>query len=218
MSHDIVNGFFMVWSFIMALSTRNKMIAGTMELIRRRGLNATSVREVVRFTDTPRGSIKHHFPNGKLQLVIEAVQLGGDEVSKPLKAVMEQNSSIEGLALFIGWWRKILNDTEYQAGCPILAVASEQYIGEDGNPSDEAEEQLLVLVDKIFKDWQKILVEALCRDGLNQQRATGLADLIIASIEGTVAICRAARSTSSLDNVEQELKIILKMALDSAQP
>jgi Transcriptional regulator len=197
----------------MALNTRSKMIAGAMDLIRRRGLNATSVREVVRYTETPRGSIKHHFPNGKLQLVTEAIQLAGTEVSLPLKKVMEKHNSIDGLKIFIGWWRDILQKSDFEAGCPILAVASEQYLGEDGNPNGEAEAQLLQLVNSIFKEWQQILENALCRDGITLPRATQLATLIISSIEGTVAMCRAARNTTSLDQVEQEILLILKLIL-----
>lgn len=197
----------------MALNTRSKMIAGAMDLIRRRGLNATSVREVVRYTETPRGSIKHHFPNGKLQLVTEAIELAGTEVSLPLKKVMEKHNSIDGLKIFIGWWRDILQKSDFEAGCPILAVASEQYLGEDGNPSGEAEAQLLQLVNSIFKEWQQILENALCRDGITLPRATHLATLIISSIEGTVAMCRAARNTESLDQVEQEILLILKLNL-----
>lgn len=197
----------------MALNTRSKMIAGAMDLIRRRGLNATSVREVVRYTETPRGSIKHHFPNGKLQLVTEAIELAGTEVSLPLKKVMEKHNSIDGLKIFIGWWRDILQKSDFEAGCPILAVASEQYLGEDGNPNGEAEAQLLQLVNSIFKEWQQILENALCRDGITLPRATHLATLIISSIEGTVAMCRAARNTESLDQVEQEILLILKLNL-----
>lgn len=197
----------------MALNTRSKMIAGAMDLIRRRGLNATSVREVVRYTETPRGSIKHHFPNGKLQLVTEAIELAGTEVSLPLKKVMEKHNSIDGLKIFIGWWRDILQKSDFEAGCPILAVASEQYLGEDGNPNGGAEVQLLQLVNSIFKEWQQILENALCRDGITLPRATHLATLIISSIEGTVAMCRAARNTESLDQVEQEILLILKLNL-----
>lgn len=199
----------------MKVDTRSKMIAGAMDLIRRRGLNATSVREVVRYTDTPRGSIKHHFPHGKLQLVTEAVELAGREVTLPLKSLMEKHDSMEGLTIFIGFWRHILLESHFEAGCPLLAVASEQYLGEDGNPNTEADHQLLNHVNHIFQEWKYILESALQRDGIHSIRAARLANLIIASIEGTVAMCRAAGNTTALDDVEQELKLILRSAVQS---
>jgi len=53
----------------MTSDTRAKMVAGAADLMSRRGVNATSMREVVRHTGTPRGSIGHHFPGGKQQLI-----------------------------------------------------------------------------------------------------------------------------------------------------
>lgn len=193
----------------MKKETRNKMVLGAMDLIRRRGVNATSVREVVRYTDTPRGSIKHHFPNGKLQLVIEAVELAGKEVSQSLQYFMNEKGTINGLRKFIGMWRNILESTNYAAGCSVLAVASEQYIGEDGNPQLEAEKQLLELAESIFKEWQYILEASLQRDGVESLRARRLARLIISSIEGTVALCRASQNSLPLDDVQIELEILL---------
>lgn len=199
----------------MKTETRSKMVAGAMDLIRRRGVNATSVREVVRHTDTPRGSIKHHFPNGKLQLVIEAVALAGNEVSLPLKQLMENQSTIKGLATFIGLWRQILENSNFEAGCPVLAVAVEQYIGEDGNPHPEAERLLLGMANDIFKDWQQILKMSLHKDGVPALRAKRLANLIISSIEGTVAMCRAAQSAAALDDVKAELELVITAAIQA---
>jgi hypothetical protein len=44
-------------------------------------------------------------------------------------------------------------------------------------------------------------------------RARRLASLVIASLEGTVAMCRAARSIQPLDDIRQELEVILSGAL-----
>lgn len=190
-------------------TTRDKMVAGAIDLIRRRGVNATSVREVVRHTDTPRGSIKHHFPNGKLQLVSEAITLAGQEVSLPLQQLVNDHGVMKGLNSFIDLWRYILESSNFEAGCPVLAVAAEQYIGEDGNPQPEAEQLLLALADNIFKDWQQILEQGLKQQNVESTRAKRLANLIIASIEGTVALCRAARNAEPLREVQQELEILL---------
>src|SRR4051812_16129292 len=43
----------------MPLSTKEKMVAGAADLISRRGIHATSLRDVVQHTGTPRGSLAH---------------------------------------------------------------------------------------------------------------------------------------------------------------
>lgn len=185
----------------MVMSTREKMVRGTADLLKRRGLNATSLREVVRHTGTPRGSLAHHFPNGKQQLVSEAIAIAGDEVSVPLKAALEKYGTKTGLRMFISGWRQMLESSNYQAGCPVLAVALEEYLGEDATPSVTAQQQLLAQIHAIFADWQTALSESLIREGRDAKAAEQLATLIVAAVEGSVALCRAAKSSKPLEDV-----------------
>ena len=99
----------------------------------------------------------------------------------------------------------------------MLAVAVEQYVNDatekDGEPDEAAQKRLLDLAEGVFADWQKIMITALRREGIAAARARRLAALVIASVEGTVAMCRAARSAQPLDDVRQELELILSSAL-----
>ncbi|MES2490329.1 MAG: TetR family transcriptional regulator [Pseudomonadota bacterium] len=189
--------------------TRGRMVAGAVDLIRRRGLNATSVREVVRYTETPRGSIAHHFPRGKQQLVEEALIFAGREVSEPLEKLVVQAGIVAGLRDFIDAWRSILEQSNFEAGCPLLAVAVEQYVGDDGLPNPRIQDRLLELVRVAFEDWQRILSTGLRKEGLTPAKARRLSALIISSVEGTVALCRAARSAQPLDDIRVELEALL---------
>lgn len=198
-------------------TTRDKMIAGAADLMSRRGVNATSMRDVVRHTATPRGSISHHFPDGKRQLVAEAVVYAGLQVSDRLRKAVNERGAIAGLKAFIAMWRRHLESTGFEAGCPVLAVAVDGYVGEasdKGDGRDEAAQRhLLDLADGVFADWQQIMRTALLREGLSEDRALRLAALIVATIEGTVAMCRAGRSAQALDQIQEELETVLSDAL-----
>jgi AcrR family transcriptional regulator len=189
------------------------MVAGAADLISRRGINATSVREVVRHTDTPRGSIGHHFPRGKQQMVEEAVAYSGREVGEPLQKLVDERGAVAGLRAFIGLWRQVLESSRFEAGCPVLAVAVEQYVGDDGGPDRQVQSRLLELAHGIFEGWQHTLGASLRKEGLTPARARRLAALIVSSVEGTVALCRAARSAQPLDDVEAELELVLTAAI-----
>jgi len=193
------------------------MVAGAADLMSRRGVNATSMREVVRHTGTPRGSIGHHFPRGKQQLIEDAIVFAGAQVSKPLEQLTQERGAIAGLQAFIALWRQTLEKTGFQAGCPVLAVAVEQYVndatGSETGPDHAAQRHLLDLADGVFRDWQRIMVAALRREGVASARARRLAALVVASVEGTVAMCRAARNAEPLDDVRQELEHILSTAM-----
>ena len=201
----------------MSSNTRAKMVAGAADLMSRRGVNATSMRDVVRHTGTPRGSIGHHFPRGKQQLIEDALVFAGSQVSGPLRHLTQQHGAISGLRAFIALWRQTLERSKFQAGCPVLAVAVEQYVNDatekDGVPDEAAQKRLLDLADGVFADWQAIMIAAMRREGVTAARARRLAALVIASLEGTVAMCRAARSIQPLEDVRQELELVLTGAL-----
>ena len=202
----------------MSSDTRAKMVAGAADLMSRRGVNATSMREVVRHTGTPRGSIGHHFPRGKQQLIEDALVFAGKQVSGPLEHLTQSRGAVAGLRTFIALWRQTLERTKYQAGCPVLAVSVEQYVNDatekDGDPDEAAQQHLLDLANGVFADWQRIMFAALRREGVTAARARRLAALVVASTEGTVAMCRAARSAQPLDDVRQELELVLASALE----
>jgi len=188
------------------------MVAGAADLLSRRGVHATSLRTVVQHTGTPRGSLGHHFPGGKQELLEEAVRHATDSVAIPLEALLSSRGAVDGLRAFIGWWRKVLESSAFEAGCPVLAVAVEPMAGDEG-ADERAGERLRQLAHAAFERWETILANALRSEGLPAARARRLGALTVASIEGTVAMCRAARSTQALDDVQRELEAVLSEAL-----
>ena len=68
----------------MAASTRQRMLASTAQLIRERGARATSIDDVLTHSGAPRGSVYHHFPGGREQLLREATELASDFVAARL--------------------------------------------------------------------------------------------------------------------------------------
>src|SRR5262245_36273830 len=105
---------------VMTSETKARMVAGAADLMSRRGVNGTSMRNVVRHTSTPRGSIGHHFPRGKQQLIEDAIVFAGKQVAGPLEHLTQDRGAIAGLREFIALWRKTLEKSEFQAGCPVL--------------------------------------------------------------------------------------------------
>ncbi|MGH3582223.1 MAG: TetR/AcrR family transcriptional regulator [Mycobacterium sp.] len=181
---------------------RTRMVAGAADMIGRRGVNAASVRELAKHTGAPLGSTYHYFPGGKAQLAAEAVRWADDLTAQTLARA---TGPVEGLDAFITMWRNTLTDSEFRAGCPVLAVAVEDPADGDPAPRDAA-----VFA---FGNWTSILAGALRAHGVAHRQATGTATLIVASVEGAVAMCRAERATQPLDTVGRELRSILESIL-----
>src|SRR5258708_26004728 len=73
----------------------DRLIDGAIRLVAQRGLQATSFAEVLELTGAPRGSVYHHFPGGKDQLVGAAVDRAGARALQTLDR--KQGASAEEL-------------------------------------------------------------------------------------------------------------------------
>ncbi|SDE11346.1 TetR/AcrR family transcriptional regulator [Glycomyces harbinensis] len=189
--------------------SRERIVAGAADLISRRGLNAASIRELAKHADAPLGSTYHYFPQGKRQVATEAVQYAGEAVARLLQRELAAGP-VAGLRAFLGLWRGVVVKTGYRAGCPVLAVAVEE-------PADEAAPPELLAAATVFEDWERLLAESLRGHGAEPDEAVELAALIVAAVEGAVAMCRAKRSITPLDRVARRLEAAITDALPSDQ-
>ncbi|MCT9112585.1 TetR/AcrR family transcriptional regulator [Streptomyces mirabilis] len=186
--------------------SRERIVAGAADMISRRGLNATSIRELAKHAKAPLGSTYHYFPEGKQQLATEAVQYAGTAVARILRKELDAGP-VAGLRAFLALWRGVVVESEFRAGCPVLAVSVEE------PPVDEIPPALAAAAEA-FEDWERLLAQALRDQGADPEQAPGLAALIVASVEGAIAMCRAKRSMQPLDQVAQQLEALIDSALD----
>ncbi len=169
-------------------------------MLRERGLNATSLREVAKQADAAFGSTYHYFPGGKQQMIIEAVKLSGSAITGILRKQFAAGP-VEGLKDFLSLWREALIANQFRAGCPVLAVSAEA-------PQD-GDESILVAAAEVFDDWEALLTEALAGPDGAREETKGLATLIVASVEGAIAMCRAKRSIVPFDLIAIQLTELL---------
>ncbi|UGT65259.1 TetR/AcrR family transcriptional regulator [Nocardia asteroides] len=180
------------------------MVAGAADMLRRRGYNATSVRELAKHTGAPLGSTYHYFPGGKAQLAAEAVRFADGLVARTLTRELAAGP-IAGLRAFVESWRAIVLDSDFQAGCPVLAVSVEEHPDLDAEPR--------IAAAAAFTNWTDLLAAALRDHGATPDDATRTAALVVAAIEGGVAVCRAQRAIESLDRIADALEAVIRAVL-----
>lgn len=179
--------------------SRQRMIQSAALLMREHGVEATSFRLVLEHSGAPRGSIYFHFPDGKSQLVTEATRFAGEFISAGLVAALAEDDLPAALGVFVGAWRSILEDSDFAAGCPIVAATLE------GARIPAA----LEAAGAAFSAWEALIADALERRSVTPERASSLATLVIASIEGAVVLGRAQRSIAPLVGVASELERLI---------
>lgn len=178
------------------------MLASAIELLRERGTRGTSIDAVLAHSGAPRGSVYHHFPGGRAELITAAVQQAGDYIGSLFDAVAESGDVRTGLELFAQFWKQALVESDYRAGCPVVALTVD---GRDEIPHSTA------TVGEIFQRWHRACVRLLERHGYEPARANRLATLAVSSVEGAIILCRAQRSAEPLDEVVTELLAFLEI-------
>ncbi|MGV0626117.1 TetR/AcrR family transcriptional regulator [Mycolicibacter minnesotensis] len=182
----------------MARDTRKAMVLTAVELLRERGADGITLDTLVNRSGAPRGSIYHHFPGGRTQILDEAVQLGGDTIAS-LIADSADGDPIALLDSIAAFWRKTLTDSGFTAGCPVVSAAI----------SSAPDSPLVRHAQQIFATWRGQLIERLTADGLNATTAGRLATMCIAAIQGAIIMCRTEASVQPLDDVAGELQVLL---------
>jgi AcrR family transcriptional regulator len=177
------------------------MIESAAQLMRERGVQATSFSEVLAHSGAPRGSIYHHFPGGKAQLIEEATRYAGEFVAAGLLAALAEPDPAAAVHRFAGMWQRILQRSDFGAGCPVVAAAL------DGDPAAR------VAAAGAFTSWEDLLAEAFEARSVQPARARALATMFLASIEGAVVLSRAQRSVAPLERVASELEQLILAAL-----
>ena len=182
-------------------STRHRMLVTAAEVLRERGAAGVTIDEVLARSGAPRGSVYYHFPDGRAQLITEALQFAGDSITSLIDAAVDRG----GAALvseFVAFWERTLADSDFAAGCPVVAAA----IG--SSPDDDP--ALRTTAADIFGRWRAALGRAFVTDGFDESEARSLAVTCIASLEGAVVLCRAGGSVAPLHDVADQIEFLVK--------
>jgi AcrR family transcriptional regulator len=179
----------------MPSSTRDRMILSTALLVRERGARATSIDDVLAHSGAPRGSVYHHFPGGRDELLREATRFAADYIAGRLAG---DGDPLAKLDAFVEGYRADLVANDFRPGCPIVAVAIEDGAG------------LQDLAAEAFTRWEDLLAVSFRKAGVRRRAARDLAVTIIAGLEGALVMARAQKSVVPLDTVHRLLRAQLR--------
>ena len=164
--------------------------------MQRHGVAGTGIAQILESSGVTRRSIYLNFPGGKSELVTAATRCAGEDIAATIGAYIDEPNPI---AAFAHMWCQILLDTDFEGGCPIVAAAC---CGED-NPGAAA------AAAEVFAAWSRLLTDRLVHDGIADEVAQSLATMVVASVEGSVILSRAARSTAPLEQVARHLEELI---------
>ncbi|MEA5455185.1 TetR/AcrR family transcriptional regulator [Sinomonas sp. JGH33] len=181
--------------------SRQNMIDATARLLMERGYFGTGIHEVLEASGAPRGSMYYHFPGGKEQLAVEAVQQSGEHVRALLAQVFAETDDL-GTAMerVVGFFAEQLRSSEYSHGCPVAPVV----LVPDGL------EELPGVVGGTFGGWHDVVAARLRETGVSEERAESVAWLALSALEGALLVSRARRDVTPLLRAGAEIAAQLR--------
>ena len=180
-------------------ATKRRMLTSAAEVLRERGAAGVTIDEVLSRSQAPRGSVYHHFPGGRNQILAEALAFAGESMTSAIDSAAAQGP-MALLREFVDMWEDVLRESDFTAGCPVAAAAI--------STSDE-DPRLANDAARIFEVWRDALTRSFVVDGFNDREATALATTMLAATEGAVILCRSLRSAQPLRDVAENIEFLV---------
>ena len=181
----------------LADSVKQRMIVQAALSLASKGLQRTSFSEVLEAAGAPRGSLYHHFPGGKDELILAALDVAGAFAMQQLEATAA-TSPAQVAEAFLDLWRGVLARSDFSAGCAVAAVTVAAETPD-----------LVARAAKVFRDWRARVAAQFQRVGVAPQRAAEIATLFIAACEGAVLLARAERSMEPFERTAASLRLVV---------
>lgn len=183
---------------------RERLIAAMTDALRRRGLHGIGLTELLRAAQAPKGVLYHHFPGGKTELAVAAIDQVVERMTAGLdKLLAGTPDPLLALRRWIAGATARLQETGFEAGCPLATVALES------GPEDRALREALA---RAFGRVRERIAQGLAGAGLPAERAQGLAALIVAAYEGGLLQSRVAHSAEPIQRATDTLLALLSAA------
>lgn len=169
---------------------RALLLNGARQLLAEKGYAGMELRDVAARGHAPRGSIYHHFPEGKTQLAREAAELEGTTIRDLIERSLEERGLKQTLTMFGEVFRRRVADHPERIGCPVAAAAL-------ARPEDA---ELAAAATAAFQSWERPIAAALRDEGVSARDAEVFAGLVVSTVEGALLRARAAGSQEPLDS------------------
>lgn len=177
-------------------TTRDRLIASAARLFRQTGYHGTGLAQVLNDSKTPKGSLYHHFPDGKSDLALAAASW----VSKGMIRIIDDSfkdadTFEDGATTFCYKLAKLFETGADWQACPISAMLF------DGPNNDKFRSH----ADHLLTSWSNQTAEHGRRMGMSAAQADATSELLLMTIQGAWTLARARKSADVIRRIPTHL-------------
>ncbi len=182
-------------------STRDRLVDTMAAALCRRGYHGVGLAELLEQAGAPKGVLYHHFPGGKAELAVAAIQRVVERLATSLDRVAAAGADpVPMLRHWMAAAEQQLSRSGFEHGCPLATVALE---------STAEDVALRAALAEGFATLRGRLATALAAGGMAPPRAIRLAALAVAAYEGALMQARVAGDVQPMrDAAETLLELI----------
>jgi TetR/AcrR family transcriptional repressor of nem operon len=180
--------------------TRERIVAKAAALFNQRGLEGTSLADLMEATGLEKGGIYRHFPS-KEAVAVEAFDFAWHLALETRMHDLDSiSNSVDKLRRFVANF--VERQSPLPGGCPLLNAAIDS---DDGNAA------LRERAERALRQWRERLV-SIVRAGIKNGEINrrldpkGLATVVISSLEGALMISRLNRDREALRVIQTHLE------------
>ncbi|MES3025232.1 MAG: TetR/AcrR family transcriptional regulator [Pseudomonadota bacterium] len=180
---------------------RARLIGAMVDALQKRGLHGSGMTALLAAADAPKGVMYHHFPGGKTELAVAAIDATVARLCASLDAALGDGRD-PGAALmaWIGGAQHKLDASNYERGCPLATIALE-------TTSDDTAIRAALAAG--FGALRDRIAAGLGRAGYAEAGARSLAALLVAAYEGGLLQARVAGRPEPMSLVRDALLSIM---------
>ncbi len=168
-------------------STRDKLTFAAAELFRQKGYHATGIAEVLARAGVPKGSLYHHFPEGKADLARAAADWTADLLCRILDdAFLPAQDWPQGVATYCHKLARLFDLAAEANACPISAILF------DGPEETGFRDHAARLLDRLIAT----AAAHAARLGAAEPEMAG--ETLVIAVEGAWTLARARRNSDVL--------------------
>ncbi|MER7727004.1 TetR/AcrR family transcriptional regulator [Streptomyces sp. NPDC096323] len=189
------------------MTTSDRLIEATRELLWERGYVGTSPKAIQQQAGAGQGSMYHHFA-GKPDLALAAIRRTAEELRGAAGQVLDApGSAYERIAGYL------LRERDVLRGCPVGRLTMD--------PEVIASEELRAPVDETIA-WLRGRLASIVQEGLDRGEFArplvpgDIAASVVATVQGGYVLARASGSTDAFDAAVRGLLALLAPRTDTA--
>jgi AcrR family transcriptional regulator len=181
-------------------TARDRLLRATETMLREAGMAGTGIKDVVKRSGAPIGSLYHYFPGGKTQLVTEALEIhAGRSQALIARFFAGRASAASAVRELFETAARGFDEAGADKGCAIGAVSLDLQAGDS---------QARRICAATFEGWRDSIEPHLPFP--DKARRVAFAVTIVAALEGAFVLARAARSGAPFREVGKSLAAALR--------